>query len=70
MNLGSIAHPEHPGSYKESSALPFGRSYVKTLLTSPHGLAMKVGDIPYFIPMLLATSLNRQALSAILEASV
>lgn len=31
---------------------------------------MKVGEIPYFIPMLLATSLNKQALSAILEASV
>lgn len=42
----------------------------KALLTSPQGLAMKVGEIPYFIPMLLATSLNKQALSAILEASV
>lgn len=51
-------------------SVAFGSLYIKSLLTSPQGLAIKVGETPCFIPMLLATSLNRQALSAILEASV
>lgn len=42
----------------------------KQLLTLPHGFAIKVGIIPYFIPTLLANNLNKTALSAIRRASV
>ncbi len=38
--------------------------------TFPHGLAMKLGTIPYFIPRLFARNLNKSALSAILKADV
>lgn len=40
------------------------------MLTFPQGLAMKLGVTPCFIPRLLATYLNRIALSAILSADV
>jgi hypothetical protein len=39
-------------------------------LTSEYGLAMNVGMIPYFMPTLLATSLNSTALSAMRAAVV
>jgi hypothetical protein len=38
--------------------------------TSLYGFAMNVGVIPYFIPTLFATNLNRIALSAIRPESV
>lgn len=39
-------------------------------LTSPQGLAIKLGITPCFMPMLLAANLNRIALSAIRRAEV
>ena len=39
-------------------------------LTLPHGLAMKLGTTPRFMPILLAKNLKRMALSAIRKASV
>jgi hypothetical protein len=43
---------------------------MKYLLTFPHGLAMKLGITPRFIPMLLAKYLNKIPLSAIRSAEV
>lgn len=39
-------------------------------LTPPHGLAMKLGIIPCFMPTLFAMYLNKMALSAIFSAVV
>jgi len=66
------AHPEQPGScHVGFLSADFPHKYIEDVqLTSPHGLAIKVGMISYFIPTDLATSLNKQALSAIRRASV
>ena len=40
------------------------------ILTFPHGLAIKLGRMPCFIPMLFARYLYRIALSAIRNADV
>ena len=44
--------------------------FIRGVLTPSHGLAIKLGIIPCFIPTLFAVYLNKIALSAILKADV
>jgi hypothetical protein len=63
-------HPLQPGSCKHRHQLRAEHMENVSKHTFPHGLAMKLGTTPCFIPILLAAYLNKIALSAIFSAEV
>ena len=65
---GENTDPLQPGSY--SPTVKCCQKIWDKSLTFPHGLAMKLGVTPCFMPILLATYLYNTALSAIRRADV